>query len=73
MNESRIELADLDLDGLDLDTLDIQETGHLLNKGGLESLMLGHGMVELGASSWPLTSASILIPLCCSCCCCNGV
>jgi hypothetical protein len=68
MSELNTELAKLDLDGLDLDTLDIQDMELMTNKGGLEALTLGHGMIELGASIWPKLRSDL--SFCCSCPCC---
>ncbi len=77
MSELRTELAELELEGLDLDTLEIQETGHVVNRGELESLTLGHGMIEVGASVALDVPEPIQAELsaCCSCCyvcCCAG-
>lgn len=55
MSELQIELANLELDGLELDELEL-----VSSEETLESMTVGHGMVEIGASAG--------LDLCCSCC-----
>lgn len=57
INLANQEIMDLDLTDLDLADLDIQG---IEQKQGLESLTTGHGMIETGASIFPVG--------CCSCC-----
>ncbi|MCS0638965.1 hypothetical protein NX801_25620 [Streptomyces sp. LP05-1] len=54
----------LDLDDLSVDELDILPTSP---GAGLESINVGHAMVEIGASNCTSTGTPAS---CCSCCCC---
>lgn len=57
------EMPSLELESLDLESLDLDEVKTISNAEALESLVIGHGMVEIGAS-------------CCSCgwaCCCSCI
>lgn len=75
MDKLHTEFTKLELDGLDLDTLEIQGMELVTPENSLESLMLGHGMIEVGASV-KLSSAAVSpdVSLSCSCCisCCCG-
>lgn len=57
----------LELEGLDLENLEIEEMELLVDEAGLESLTVGHGMVEIGASVLPALCCSCCIPCCCCC------
>ncbi len=54
----------LEVDNLDLESLDFNEIKVVSSSEALESLVIGHGMVEVGASC-----CHCGVACCCSCIC----